>query len=120
MQKATRAYAVPPYPPSPSASSIGQTTTTQVTITYPSQTLTRVCGPDEDPIIKLIVLKRWKEAASHALKHKHLQEELKEGIINLILKECELQDCWKHPKARRTFICQIKTAPQPPDRKTAV
>uniref|UniRef100_A0A8C6UX00 TERF1-interacting nuclear factor 2 N-terminal domain-containing protein n=1 Tax=Neogobius melanostomus TaxID=47308 RepID=A0A8C6UX00_9GOBI len=78
-----------PNPPSPSASAFGQTTT-QVTITYPSQTLTRVCNPEEDPIIKFIVLKRWKEAASHALKHQHLQEELKHGVINLIRKECEV------------------------------
>lgn len=61
----------------------------QVTITYPSQTLSRVCNPEEDPIIKFITLKRWKEAASHTLKHKHLQEELKAGIIQLISEECE-------------------------------
>lgn len=62
----------------------------QVTITYPSQTLSRVCNPEEDPIVKFIILKRWKEAASHTLKHKHLQEELKSGIIQLILEECDI------------------------------
>ncbi|XP_077060977.1 uncharacterized protein LOC143713535 [Siphateles boraxobius] len=77
-----------PNPPSPRDISTRKTTT-QVTITYPSQTLSRVCNPEEDPIIKFIILKRWKEAASHALKHKHLQEELKSGIIQLIFEECE-------------------------------
>ncbi|CAL9704053.1 unnamed protein product [Knipowitschia caucasica] len=71
------------------ASASGQTTT-QVTIIYPSQTLTRVCGPEEDPIVKFIVLRRWKEAATHALKHQDLQEKLKEGVIKLICKECEV------------------------------
>ena len=49
-----------------------------------------MCNPEEDPIIKFIILKRWKEAASHTLKHKHLQEELKSGIIQLICDECEV------------------------------
>lgn len=62
----------------------------QVTITYPSQTISRVCNHEEDPIIKCILLKRWKEAASHTLKHKHLQEELKSRIIQLIHEECEV------------------------------
>lgn len=51
--------------------------------------MTRVCEPEEDLIIKFIALKRWKEAASHALKHQHLLEELKDGLLNLICKECE-------------------------------
>ncbi|KAM4567323.1 uncharacterized protein PAE49_010676 isoform 1-T3 [Odontesthes bonariensis] len=77
-----------PKPPSPCTSS-SRKTTTQVTITYPSQTLSRVCNPEEDPIIKFIILKRWKEAASHTLKHKQLKEELKAAIIQLIREECE-------------------------------
>lgn len=51
--------------------------------------MTRVCEPEEDPIVKFLALKRWKEAASHALKHQHLQEEIKDGLLNLIRKECE-------------------------------
>ncbi|XP_077053453.1 uncharacterized protein LOC143703874 isoform X2 [Siphateles boraxobius] len=97
-QKATRAYTIKdpegfekdlPKPTESTRHLPTRKTTTQVTITYPSQTLSRVCNPEEDPIIKFIILKRWKEAASHALKHKHLQEELKSGIIQLIFEECE-------------------------------
>lgn len=62
----------------------------QVTITHPSQTLSKVCNPEEDPIITFIILKRWKKGASHTLKHKHLQEELKSGFIQLIREECEV------------------------------
>lgn len=51
--------------------------------------MTRVCEPEEDPIVKFLALKRWKEAASHALKHQHLREEIKDGLLNLIRKECE-------------------------------
>ncbi|XP_060789851.1 uncharacterized protein LOC132894265 isoform X3 [Neoarius graeffei] len=90
-----------PNPPSPSARFFGETarvsgarsfgeTTTQVTIKYPSQILTRVCDPEEDPIVKFIVLRRWKEAASHIMKHPHLQDEVKHGVIKLIRKECDL------------------------------
>lgn len=62
----------------------------QVTIKYPSQTLARVCDPVEDLVIKSIVLKRRKEAASHILKHKHLQEEMKAVIIDLIREEYDV------------------------------
>lgn len=48
-----------------------------------------MCDPEDDPVIKFIVLKRWKEAASHALQHPHLQEEIKDGVLKFIRKECE-------------------------------
>ncbi|XP_059207059.1 uncharacterized protein LOC131986225 [Centropristis striata] len=77
-----------PNPPSPCASSVRKTTT-QVAIKYPSQMLARVCESEEEPVVKCIVLKKWKEAASHILKHKLLQEEIKAGIIQFMQEECE-------------------------------
>lgn len=62
----------------------------QVTIRYPSQTLTRVCDPEIDPIVKFIALRRWKEASSHIMKHPLLREEIQRRVVHLIDKESEM------------------------------
>ncbi|XP_076140321.1 uncharacterized protein LOC143123086 isoform X1 [Alosa pseudoharengus] len=62
---------------------------TEVVTHFPSQTVAKVCPPEDASIVNSINKKKWATAAKLMLKHKHLVEEIKVHILELISNECK-------------------------------
>ncbi|XP_073727192.1 uncharacterized protein [Misgurnus anguillicaudatus] len=75
--------------PSTSTSTKPRRSITEVVTHYQSQTVGKVCHPEDASIVNSIKNKKWTTAAKLILKHKHLVEEIKVHILKLISNECK-------------------------------